>query len=44
MVDEKPKRTRKRNASVEIRDSTIGTGGGDIVGQEFSAERFTLTR
>jgi hypothetical protein len=34
MVDEKPKRTRKRNASVEIRDSTVGTGGGDIVGQD----------
>jgi hypothetical protein len=34
MVDEKPKRTRKRNASIEIRDSTVGTGGGDIVGQD----------
>jgi hypothetical protein len=34
MVDEKPKRTRKRNAGVEIKDSTVGTGGGDIVGQD----------
>jgi hypothetical protein len=34
MVDEKPKRPRKRKASVEISDSTVGTGGGDIVGQD----------
>jgi hypothetical protein len=34
MVDEKPKRTPKRDAKLEIRDSTVGTGGGDIVGQD----------
>jgi hypothetical protein len=34
MVDGKSKRLRKRKASVEIRDSTVGTGGGDIVGQD----------
>jgi hypothetical protein len=34
MVDETPKPTRKRNASVEIRDSTVGTEGGDIVGRD----------